>query len=95
MASQPPLEVELSGPGATQSIPPEVTHYVEPRGNVRFSIDFFKVDRGTHDAAAEPLRAGETLGGDPACWAGLTCPKCGAVLDGSPHRPGCSEGADD
>ena len=29
-------------------------------------------------------------GGDPACWAGLLCPECGAVLDGGPHRPGCT-----
>lgn len=28
-------------------------------------------------------------GGDPACWAGLLCPECGAVLDGGSHRPGC------
>jgi hypothetical protein len=28
-------------------------------------------------------------GGDPACWAGLLCPDCGAVLDGSPHRERC------
>jgi len=28
-------------------------------------------------------------GGDPACWAGLLCPKCGIVLDGSPHRADC------
>ena len=28
-------------------------------------------------------------GGDPACWAGVLCPECGAVLDGGPHRQGC------
>ncbi len=33
-------------------------------------------------------------GGDPACWAGLLCPECGAVLDGKGHRPGCSLEAD-
>jgi hypothetical protein len=28
--------------------------------------------------------------GDPACWAGLLCPECGAVLTGGdPHRAGC------
>jgi tellurite resistance-related uncharacterized protein len=31
-------------------------------------------------------------GGDPACWAGIVCPECGAVLDGGPHRPGCRAG---
>ncbi|HWE54031.1 MAG TPA: hypothetical protein VG435_00890 [Acidimicrobiales bacterium] len=35
----------------------------------------------------EPDRRDE--GGDPACWAGLICPDCGIVLDGSPHRAGC------
>ena len=29
-------------------------------------------------------------GGEPACFAHLVCPDCGVVLDGSPHRPGCS-----
>jgi methylenetetrahydrofolate dehydrogenase (NADP+) / methenyltetrahydrofolate cyclohydrolase len=28
--------------------------------------------------------------GDPACWAGLLCADCGAVVDGSVHRPGCT-----
>ena len=28
-------------------------------------------------------------GGDPACWAGLLCPECGAVLGADPHRDGC------
>jgi hypothetical protein len=32
-------------------------------------------------------------GGDPACWAQLLCPECGAVLDGGPHREGCEAGA--
>jgi hypothetical protein len=26
--------------------------------------------------------------GDPACWAGLLCPDCGAVLSEG-HQPGC------
>lgn len=32
-------------------------------------------------------------GGEPACLAHVVCPACGAVLDGGPHRIGCtSEG---
>ncbi len=31
------------------------------------------------------------VGGDPACWAGLLCPSCGAVLDGTGHREGCPQ----
>ncbi len=33
-------------------------------------------------------------GGDAACWAHLICEECGAFLDGSPHRVGCSCGDD-
>jgi hypothetical protein len=29
-------------------------------------------------------------GGEAACFAKLVCPDCGVVLDGSPHRPGCT-----
>ena len=35
------------------------------------------------------LAAGPDEGGEQACWAGLLCPECGAVLDGGPHREGC------
>ena len=33
-------------------------------------------------------------GGEPACLAQLLCGSCGVVLDGGPHRPGCSSGRD-
>jgi hypothetical protein len=29
-------------------------------------------------------------GGEAACFANVVCPDCGVVLDGSPHREGCS-----
>lgn len=31
-------------------------------------------------------------GGESACFAQLLCPDCGVVLDGGPHRPGCTSG---
>jgi predicted ArsR family transcriptional regulator len=37
----------------------------------------------------EPTGAPE--GGEPACWAHLVCPDCGAV-EGEGHRPGCDAG---
>lgn len=84
MSGPPPLSVDL-GPGSpAQPIPPGMHHEVEPVGHVRFLIDFFTVDR---DAAAASSRV---AGGDPACWAGLLCPECGAVLTEDPHRNGCS-----
>ena len=39
-----------------------------------------------------PAPAGEA-GGEAACLAHLLCPECGVVLDGSPHRPGCTAAA--
>jgi TetR/AcrR family transcriptional regulator, lmrAB and yxaGH operons repressor len=54
------------------------------------------------EGSDEPLRVvqGELLallpereaseGGDLACWAGLLCEECGAVLADGPHRPTCT-----
>lgn len=41
------------------------------------------LDVGLRDGAAEGDRAG-----DPACWAELLCPDCGAVLSEG-HQQGC------
>jgi len=85
-ATTPTLDVELEA-GSTQGIPPEVTHEVEPLGAVRFSVEFLAVDR-TESAGTEV--GGPVPEGDPACWAGMLCPECGAVVESGYHRPGCS-----
>ncbi len=92
-ATAPVIEAEL-GCGETQAIPPEVEHEVEPLGPVRFTIDFLAVaENGRHHSPSEPSSSMPQQdidqGGDPACWAGLLCPECGAVLDGGPHQKGC------
>ncbi len=46
MTSGPLLRRELVGAGATQAIPPEIDHELQPMGAVRFAIDFFAVNRG-------------------------------------------------
>lgn len=85
--------------GATHAIPPDVEHEVEPVGDAEFWIEFLVVDRAAQSASAqsasgEASQAGDPAdkGGDPACWAGLLCPACGAVMDGNPHKAGCPGG---
>jgi len=85
----PGLDVELVGAGAVQAVAPEVPHEIHPLGAVRVAIEFFAVERATAQAGAPGAAEGGDEGGDPACWAGVLCPECGAVLDGSAHRPGC------
>jgi tellurite methyltransferase len=92
-ATTPAIRIEL-GPGVTQAIPPDVEHEVEPLGAVRFSIEFLAVDQGgqPHDRVERPRReprGPNDEGGDPACWIGLVCPECGAVIDRGVHRAGC------
>ena len=82
----PPIDVELTA-GSTQPIPPDVEHEVAPLGPVRFAVEFFAVSR-------DPAGGEDGEGGDPACWAGLLCPECGAVTTDGYHRPGCSAGPD-
>src|SRR5215831_16959227 len=56
--------------------------------------------RGRGEPATDPARAAHESwsaaeleeyeeGGDPACWAGLVCQECGAVISEG-HRSGCS-----
>jgi len=84
LKGEAPFSVKLRAGSPAQAIPPGVFHEVKPAGPVRFSIDFYTVDRNV-----PPPAAGEA-GGDPACWAGLLCPECGAVLTEDPHRRDCS-----
>jgi tellurite methyltransferase len=92
-ATTPAIEIEL-GAGASQAIPPGVEHEVEPLGAVWFVIEFFAVDRdrqpreSAEHRSVEPRERAEE-GGDPACWAGLVCPECGAIIDGEHHRANC------
>lgn len=97
--TEPELQVVL-GPGFTQAIPPEIEHEVQPIGPVSFSIDLLSAcepepdivsddggQSGEHDNATR--RRVHDEGGEPACWAHLLCPECGAVLDGGSHVTGC------
>lgn len=100
--TEPELELVV-GPGSAQAIPPEIEHEVQPIGPVCFSIEFLSVrepepdtvedadgDRSGH-AKIAGWRVGDD-GGDPACWAHLLCPECGAAV-GS-HVIGCQSQAD-
>jgi len=46
-------------------------------------------DRGEPSDRSPRVGSVQDEGGDPACWAGLVCPDCGAIVDGGGHRPGC------
>ena len=73
-ATTPPIDAELEA-GSTQGIPPEVIHEVEPLGAVRFSVEFFAVDR-TGGAGTEAAEVDESVAeGDPACWARVALPR--------------------
>jgi tellurite methyltransferase len=95
-STEPAIEVELVS-GSSQAIPPDVEHSVQPLGPVRFSVEFFAMERGSGPGETDDAQTSESNqisvldeGGDPACWAGLLCVECGVVLDGGPHREDCS-----
>lgn len=46
-------------------------------------------DSQLRGSATPALELHPDEGGDSACWAGLLCVACGAVLDGGPHRRDC------
>jgi hypothetical protein len=48
------------------------------------------IQAGTPAHQGEDVKPGDTApaGGDPACWAHLLCPACGAMTNEG-HRPGC------
>jgi tellurite resistance-related uncharacterized protein len=92
-ATSPAIDVELET-GAAQAIPPGVDHEVEPLGTVRFTVEFLAVDRGGQpqgriESSGSESREPADDGGDPACWARLVCPECGAIVDRGDHGVGC------
>lgn len=104
VARTEPELVVVVGPESVQAIPPEVEHQARPLGPVRFSIDFLSVLwRGPSIATRESEPSGARgdvakqrvpdAGGEPACWAHLLCPGCGAVLDGGSHLERCRSAA--
>lgn len=85
-----PGTARVLGAGAHQGIPPGLPHRLERIGPVALTIDFLRVPA---PEAEDARRGGEVPadeGGDPACWANLVCPECGAVVGPDPHRPGCA-----
>ncbi len=87
-STEPVIDVVL-GPESRQAIPPDIEHHVQPIGPVRFSIKFLAVSRPAVDVWSSPDTK-QSEGGDPACWSGLICLECGAVIVGGHHRQGCS-----
>jgi tellurite methyltransferase len=87
LGTSPPRALTLPV-GSTQVIPPLVEYEIEPVGEARFELDMLQADT----QVGSEVGAGDTedVGGDPACWARLICPDCGAMLPGG-HRLGCEE----
>jgi tellurite resistance-related uncharacterized protein len=83
-----PIDVVLDA-RSEQAIPPEIEHSVEPAGPVEFSIQFFAVERRVSNEHRQETEGTADLGGDRACWAGLVCQECGALVSDGHHRPGC------
>ncbi|MHB8449978.1 MAG: DUF3565 domain-containing protein [Mycobacteriales bacterium] len=78
--------------GSRRAIPPGVLHRLILTGPVRVELELWG-RLAPVVSGGDPVPGGDPdEGGDPACWAGLLCPGCGAVLDGGPHRVGCGSG---
>jgi tellurite methyltransferase len=89
LSADPTVDITV-GAGNVHAIPPTVEHTVEPRGAVRFRVDYFAVEpyRAVSGEAREVSASDQ--GGETACLAHLVCTECGAVLDGRAHRDSCS-----
>jgi len=96
MARTNPVMNVVVSPDASQAIPPDVDHDLQPLGLVQFKIEYFSIPQ--HNPDIETVRWEEGMQnkpktardwsdevGDPVCWAHLLCPECGTVLNGDLH----------
>lgn len=84
------------GSGSSHGVPPGLDHSIDVLGPVRFSLDYFSIERGDAVASADArtskvqeraaAESTEESGGDPACWAHLVCAVCGSIIEGKPHH---------
>jgi hypothetical protein len=80
---------------SSQAIPPGLDHHVEFEVPVRFSIDYFSVERDDlrspvdastlHSSQEMTADDGSEEGGESACFANMVCTICGAVFENDPH----------
>ena len=92
VATGEPVTSRVVEAGAMQGIAPGAPHRLERIGPVTLTIEFFRVTAAAEGGAPPGHEAAADEGGDPACWAKLVCPECGAVVGPDPHREGCHAG---